>query len=81
MEEKIEQCLEMVRPRLAMHGGNIEFVSWDPEKKAVHVRFTGGCEGCAFSQITLKMGVEAMIREWLPEVLEVVAVEPAKTHG
>lgn len=75
MKEKIEQCLEMVRPRLAMHGGNVAFVSWSEETGIVKVEFTGGCKGCPLSQMTLKMGIEALMQEWIPEVKEVVAVE------
>lgn len=74
MQQKIEQCLEMVRPRLAMHGGNVEFVGWNEDSGVVEVRFSGGCQGCPLSQMTLKMGIEAVIREWIPEVSEVVAV-------
>ncbi len=74
MKEKIEQCLDMVRPRLAMHGGNVEFVDWNEVDGVVSVKFIGGCEGCPMSQLTLKMGVEAVMCEWLPEVKEVRAV-------
>lgn len=74
MREKIEQCLELVRPRLAMHGGNVEFVDFDEEQGVVQVRFLGGCQGCPLSQMTLKMGIEAVLQEWIPEVKEVVAV-------
>lgn len=74
MQEKIEQCLELVRPRLAMHGGNVEFVDFDENQGVVQVRFLGGCQGCPLSQMTLKMGIEAVLREWIPEVKEVVAV-------
>ena len=75
MQQKIEQCLELVRPRLAMHGGNVEFVDWNEEKGLVSVRFLGGCKGCPLSQMTLKMGIEAVLQEWIPEVKEVIAVD------
>ena len=75
IKQKIEQCLEMIRPRLAMHGGNVEFVAWNADSGTVHVRFLGGCKGCPLSQMTLKMGIEALIQEWIPQVQEVVAVD------
>lgn len=75
MKEQIESVLEQMRPRLAMHGGNVEFVDWNGENGVVSVRFLGGCRGCPLSQITLKMGIEAMLMQWIPEVKEVVAVE------
>jgi Fe-S cluster biogenesis protein NfuA len=74
VNEKIEQVLELVRPRLALHGGNVEFVAWNEELGEVQVRFLGGCKGCPLSQITLKMGIESMLQEHIPQVKEVIAV-------
>lgn len=75
MNERIEELLEMVRPRLAIHGGNVEFVDFDEDSGVVRVRMQGACKGCPLSQLTLKAGIEALIVAELPEVKEVEAVE------
>lgn len=75
MNERIEELLEMVRPRLAMHGGNVDFVDFNEESGVVQVRLQGACRGCPLSQLTLKAGIEALIVAELPEVKEVQAVE------
>lgn len=75
MREQIEAVLEQVRPALRMDGGNIELVDVDLVTGVVKVRMQGACRGCPMSQITLKMGVEMALRENVPGVTEVVAVE------
>ncbi len=72
MTEKIEKALEEIRPMLARHLGNIEFVKY--ENSTVYVRFLGTCQGCPLSQFTLKAGVEEMIKTKVPEVFAVEAV-------
>lgn len=74
LTEKVEQCLESIRPALAMHDGNVELVSIDEEQGIVTVNFLGGCKGCPMSQVTLKMGIEAEILAKVPEINEVRAV-------
>lgn len=61
MEEKIKEVLNLIRPSLQQDGGDVEFLSL--EGKKVTVRLTGHCAGCAFSQMTLKNGVERILRE------------------
>ena len=75
MREQIETALDWVRPRLALHKGNIELVNIKEEEGIVEVRFLGTCKGCPLSQLTLKAGVESVIMELCPQVKEVVAVE------
>ncbi|MBI2056582.1 MAG: NifU family protein [Candidatus Sungbacteria bacterium] len=72
MNEKIEQALEEIRPMLARHLGNIEFVKF--ERNIVYVRFLGTCKGCPLSQLTLKAGVEDLMKTRVPEILAVEAV-------
>lgn len=72
MTEQIEKVLEEIRPMLARHAGNIEFVSF--EGGVVKVRLTGTCRGCPLSALTLKAGVEELLREAIPEVRRVEAV-------
>jgi Fe-S cluster biogenesis protein NfuA len=74
MKEKVENALEDVRKFLQAEGGDCEVVDVD-EKGKVSVRLQGTCKGCPFSAMTLKMRIEAIIKERVPEVTEVVAVE------
>ena len=63
---------EMVNPRIAAHGGAVELVDVDGD--AIYIRMTGGCQGCAASAATLRMGIERTVREELPEVGEIIDV-------
>ena len=74
MQEQIEAVLEEVRPRLARHGGGVEIVDCDEEQGIVKLRLRGGCAGCALANITLKAGIEAMIRDVVPGVSEIIDV-------
>ncbi|MEW5768460.1 MAG: NifU family protein [bacterium] len=73
MREKVEEALNQIRPMLQADGGDVELV--DVEGGQVKVRLTGACGGCPMSQMTLKMGVERAIKNLVPEVAEVVAIE------
>jgi Fe-S cluster biogenesis protein NfuA len=72
MQEKIEKALDKIRPLLQRDGGNVELAGL--EGSVVKVRLTGACHGCPMSQMTLKAGVERIIKQEVPEVTEVVAV-------
>ncbi|HUU63340.1 MAG TPA: NifU family protein [Dehalococcoidia bacterium] len=72
MREKIEAAIDRVRPALQADGGNVELV--EVEDGVVSVRLTGACGGCPMATMTLKNGIERIIREEVPEVKEVVAV-------
>jgi len=73
MKEKVEEALKKVRPALQADGGDIELVSVD-ENGVVKVRLKGACGSCPMSTMTLKMGVEKILKQQVPEVKEVVAV-------
>ena len=73
MQEKVEEVLDKIRPALMRDGGNVELVGVNDGK--VEVRLTGACGGCAMATMTLKMGIERVLKEEIPEVKEVVAVE------
>lgn len=75
MEEKIKTIIEKIRPQIQMDGGDIEFVSFEPEEKIVKVRLKGRCVGCPMAQFTLKQGVEALIKKELPEIKEVIQTD------
>ena len=71
---QIKDLLETrVRPAVAMDGGDITFCSF--ENGIVTLQMTGACAGCASSTATLKMGIENMLRHYIPEVTEVRAAE------
>ena len=69
----IEQVLVQLRPKVQMDGGDIELVTF--EAGVVHVRMHGACVGCPASMYTLKLGVEAALKEVVPSVTSVVSVE------
>ncbi|HOX45252.1 MAG TPA: NifU family protein [Myxococcota bacterium] len=75
MQEKIQAIIEeKIRPYLEADGGGIEFVSFDEATGEVRVRLKGACAGCPGARMTLSMGVEAALKEELPQVKSVVAV-------
>ena len=72
MREDVEKALQKIRPALQADGGDIELV--DIEDGVVKVKLTGACGGCPMSQMTLKQGVERVLRQEVPEVKEVEAI-------
>ena len=72
MRESVEKALEKIRPALQADGGNIELI--DIVDGVVKVRLTGACGGCPMSQMTLRMGVERVLKQQVPEVKSVEAV-------
>lgn len=73
MKEKVEGVLEKIRPMLVRDGGNVELVDVNDEG-IVEVKLTGACAGCPMSSMTLKMGIERLLKEEIPEVKEVISV-------
>ena len=73
MKDRIESTLDKIRPSLQADGGDVEMVDVS-EDGVVKVRLTGACGGCPMSQMTLKMGVERMLKQEVPEVKEVIKV-------
>jgi len=72
MRDKVEEVLDKLRPNLMLDGGNVELV--DVNDGVVKVKLTGACGGCAMATLTLKMGIERILKQEIPEVKEVVAV-------
>lgn len=71
--ERIRDILEQeIRPAVAMDGGDVTFVGY--REGRVELVLQGSCSGCPSSRVTLKHGIEARLREAIPEVIEVVAV-------
>ena len=74
LDEKVKDTIEAVRASLQSHGGDVELVGID-EDKTVRVRLQGACQGCPGAAMTMKMGIERILREKVPEIKEVVAVD------
>jgi Fe-S cluster biogenesis protein NfuA len=70
--EKVKTVLDQIRPALQADGGDVELIG--VEDGIVSVRLTGACGGCPMSTMTLKMGIERLLKQKLPEVKEVVSV-------
>jgi Fe-S cluster biogenesis protein NfuA len=70
---KINSAIEEVRPYLRTDGGDVELVEIT-EDMIVKVRLKGACDGCPFSEMTLKAGIEQAIRNKVPEMKELIAV-------
>ena len=61
MKEKVEETLNLIRPALQADGGDVEFVGVNDG--VVSVRLTGACNGCPMATMTLKMGIEKILKE------------------
>ena len=72
MRDKVEEVLNKIRPQLMVDGGNVELV--EVNDGTVKVRLTGACSGCPMAAMTLKMGIEKILKQEIPEIKEVVAV-------
>ena len=72
MRDKVAAALAQIRPALQADGGGVELV--DVTDGVVKVKLTGACSGCPMSTMTLKMGIERVLKEQIPEIKEVVAV-------
>lgn len=73
LKTKVEAALNKVRPALEADGGGVELVGVD-EDGVVRVQLTGACGGCPMSQMTLKMGIEKVLKQEVAEVKEVISV-------
>jgi Fe-S cluster biogenesis protein NfuA len=72
MIEKVKAALEEIRPALQADGGDVQLVA--VENGIVKVKLTGACGGCPMATMTLKKGIERVLKERVPEVKEVVSV-------
>ena len=73
MKEDVQKAIDMVRPSLQADGGDVELVDVS-EDGIVKVKLTGACRGCPMSQMTLKMGIERILKERVPAVKSVESV-------
>lgn len=72
MREKVESALNQIRPALQADGGDVQLV--DVSQGVVTLRLTGACGGCPMAAMTLRRGIEQVLKERVPEVREVIAV-------
>lgn len=73
MKEKVEQALDKIRPMLMADGGNVELIEVTNDG-VVKLKLTGSCGCCPMSQMTLKNGVEKILKQEVPEVKQVIAI-------
>ena len=73
LKELVESALEKVRPSLQADGGDVQLVDVD-DNGVVKVMLKGACAGCPMSQMTLKMGIERILKQNIPEVTSVESV-------
>jgi len=74
VRDRVEKALDKIRPALQADGGNVELVDVDEAKGVVKLKLVGACGSCPMSQMTLRMGVERVLREDIPEITEVQSV-------
>ena len=72
MKEKVQKAINKIRPMLQADGGDVELV--EVQDGVVKVRLQGACAGCPMSQMTLKNGIEKVLKEAIPEVKSVESV-------
>ena len=71
VKSKIQQILdEMINPAVAGHGGFVELL--DVKENIAYLRLGGGCQGCGMVNVTLKQGIEATLKEEIPQLAGVI---------
>ncbi len=73
IEEKVLKALDEIRPYLHSDGGDIELVAIEDE--VVKIKFLGNCMSCSINKMTLKSGVEMTIKQFAPEIQEVIQID------
>ncbi len=70
---RVEEALETIRPHLLVDGGNVELVEITDDMRVL-IRWVGMCESCSMSAMTLKAGISEAVRNKIPEIISVEAV-------
>jgi Fe-S cluster biogenesis protein NfuA len=73
--ERVDQALDMIRPYIHSHAGDVNIVDVS-EEGVVKLQMVGTCHGCAMSMLTLRLGIERILMEKVPEVTEVISLRP-----
>ena len=77
---QIESVIDQIRPFLQRDGGDVQFIDYTPENYVV-VELQGHCAGCPHAQLTIKTGIERIIKEHYPEIAGVKAVNEMMDEG
>ncbi|HYS17353.1 MAG TPA: NifU family protein [Candidatus Binatia bacterium] len=71
LKTRVQELIDsMINPAVAGHGGYVELI--DVQDNRVYLQMGGGCQGCGAADVTLKSGIERLIKEEIPEVAEVL---------
>jgi len=73
LKQEVQEALDKIRPALQRDGGDVELVEVT-EDGVVKVKLQGACGGCPMSQMTLKMGIEKVVKQSVPQIKSVEAV-------
>ena len=73
MEEQVKELIESIRPFLIQDGGDIEFLRI--EDNYVYIKLTGACKNCMFQDGTISYGIEALLKDKIPEIEGVINVD------
>ncbi len=74
LAERVARIVEMIRPAVQADGGDVELVEITPDNR-VRIRLHGACVGCPSASVTLQLGIERNLREYIPEISGVESVE------
>src|SRR3990172_1879161 len=75
LKTKVQELIDtMINPAVAGPGGSVELI--DVQDNRVYLQMGGGCQGCGAADVTLKSGIERLIKEEIPEVAEVLDTTP-----
>ena len=74
MREDVEKALDKIKPALRADGGDVELINVDESKGIVDLKLVGACAGCPMSTMTLKEGIERVLKQEVPKVKEVRSV-------
>lgn len=72
MKEKVQNVIDRIRPALQADGGDVELV--DVQDGVVKLRLKGACVGCPMSEMTLRSGIERLLRQEIPDLKQVESV-------
>jgi Fe-S cluster biogenesis protein NfuA len=74
LQEMVKDTIDNLRGALQSHGGDVELISIDQDN-TVNVRLQGACQGCPGAAMTMKLGIERILKQKVPQVKQVVAVD------
>lgn len=76
MQEQVEAVIEIIRPAIQADGGDVELLDVDPVSGVVTVLLSGACVGCPGATVTMKAGIERIVKDRVPGVTAVVQPDP-----